>query len=83
MPEDRFPVVTVTVTRSAGSDGALLILVDTYEHLGEASRPLRILVNDDPVFADVPYEHGSDESLPEATDVTFNVYADQVAYLVD
>jgi hypothetical protein len=45
--------VKVTVTRSAGTDGAVLVLVDTgFEPDGSDGSPgLRVLVNDQPVFA--------------------------------
>lgn len=74
------PIVTVTVTRSAGPDGAVLVLIDTTEHFQEGSRPIRILLNDADVFADVPYLHPDDDDLREAKEVTVDVMAEQIAY---
>jgi hypothetical protein len=67
-------IVSVTVTRSAGADGALLVLIDTGE-------PLRIMFNDAYLYADVEYAHPENDELRDAGDVTLDVTAEQVAYL--
>lgn len=48
----------IIVTRSAGSDGAILIMIEgTFGEDGQA--PLRILVNDDQVFAQTDFARTS------------------------
>lgn len=56
------PSLTVTVTRSAGDDRAVLMLVDTnFEPDGSDKGPgLRILVNDDEAFVGKAYDLGAD-----------------------
>lgn len=51
--------VTITVTESAGSDGARLVIIDTDGEPdgSDGSRPLRVLVNDGTVYEGVPYIH--------------------------
>lgn len=54
--------VTVTVTRSAGDDGAVLILIDTpsFEPDGSDGGPgLRVLINDADAYVGVPYSGGN------------------------
>lgn len=75
------PVIAVTVTRSAGDDGALVVMLDTYEHRGQPSRPLRVVLNDEKVFADTGFDHdGGEQTDREAGDVQVQVYANQVQY---
>jgi hypothetical protein len=68
------PIVSVTVTRSAGTDGALLVMIDTVE-------PLRIMFNDAYLYADVKYAHPENDELRDAGQVIVDVVAEQVAYL--
>lgn len=44
--------IAVTVTRSAGSDGAVVILIDTTSD----DQDLRVLLNDEPVYFTREYE---------------------------
>lgn len=50
-------VADVIVTESEGSDGARLIIIDTSGEPdgSDGSRPIRVLVNDSPVYEGVPY----------------------------
>jgi hypothetical protein len=52
------PEVVVTVTRSAGLDGAVLVMIDTtFDPAGADRGPgLRVLVNDHPAWAGVAYQ---------------------------
>lgn len=53
----------VTITRSAGSDEAVVIFVDGplgedgADEMPDGSPRVRILLNDEPVYQPVPYEH--------------------------
>lgn len=60
--------VRVHVTTSAGSDGAVLVLIDTdFEPDGSDGSGLRVRVNDEVVYAGVDYEP-ADESSGELTE---------------
>jgi DNA-binding MarR family transcriptional regulator len=75
--------VKITVTRSAGNDGAVVVMVDTsFEPDGSDGGPgLRVLVNDDPAFSGRPYV---DARQPrKARYRTLEVNARQVEYLPD
>lgn len=49
--------VTVTITESAGQDGAPVVFVDTHEDLDAERGPaIRILLNDEPVYVGKDYE---------------------------
>ena len=72
---DEEPAATVTVSRSAGVDGALLVMID----VPDSARPLRVLVNDDAVLADVDYENPEGEPR-QAGSVEVDVYPSQVLY---
>lgn len=54
--------VEVTVTRSAGDDRAVLVIIDTaFEPDGSDDGPgLRILLNDDEVYVGKAYDFGKD-----------------------
>ena len=59
--------VTVTLTTSAGTDGAVLVIIDT---TGEPDgsdgwRGLRVMVNDGDVFVGVPYKNAAGETVAE------------------
>lgn len=62
-----FGGVTITVSPSGGTDGALVIFVDTlFEPDGSDGGPgLRVLVNDDDAYIGVPFEH---EDVPDCGD---------------
>lgn len=64
--------LTITVTRSAGTDGAVLVFIDTDgEPNGSDGGPaLRVLLNDDEAFVGVPYAL---DDHREAASVTFDV----------
>lgn len=49
--------ITTAITYSAGTDGAVLVLIDTtFEPNASDGGPgLRVLVNDEPVYAGVAY----------------------------
>jgi hypothetical protein len=72
--------VKVTVTRSAGTDGAVLVMVDTgFEPDGSDDSPgLRVLVNDQPVFAG--REYLTAEEPREADRRTLEVDVAEVQY---
>lgn len=67
-------IMTIYVTRSSGSDGAILILIDTAEGAG----PIRVAVNDGNVFAQADYEHS--EPPREARQKSMTVTAADIAY---
>lgn len=70
--------VSVTVTRSAGDDRAVVVIIDTdFEPDGSNGPGLRILVNNDEGFVGVPYQFGADH---EARSVTFDVELDEIDY---
>jgi hypothetical protein len=54
--------VTVTIQESAGTDGAVVLIIDTeFEPDASDGGPgLRILVNEDPTYVGVDYEHKED-----------------------
>ncbi|SRR6266704_603742 len=58
------PQAAVTVTRSAGADGAVVVFVDTdFEPDGSDDGPgLRVVVNDEPVYEGVAYQESDGES---------------------
>lgn len=66
----------MTVSRSAGVDGALLVMID----VPDSARPLRVLVNDDAVFADVDYGNPEGDEPRQAGSVEVDVYTSQVKY---
>lgn len=72
--------VKVTVTRSAGTDGAVLVMVDTgFQPDGSDGSPgLRVLVNDQPVFAGREYLEA--EEPREADRRTLEVDVAEVDY---
>lgn len=72
--------VTVTVTRSAGVDGAVVVLIDTdFEPGGEDGGPgLRVRVNDNKVYAGKPLKHLDGDA--EAECVVLHVDLKDIAY---
>lgn len=54
--------VEVTIQESAGSDGAVVVIIDTdFEPDASDGGPgLRVLINDDPTYAGVDYAHRKD-----------------------
>ena len=68
--------LTITVTRSAGKDGAVIVFIDTNgEPDGSDDGPaLRVLLNDHDVFSGVEYDDDADlGDGREASEVTFDV----------
>jgi hypothetical protein len=63
------PDVVVTVTRSAGLDGAVLVMIDTtFDPAGADHGPgLRVLVNDHPAWAGVAYQPVAEDTDPVDT----------------
>lgn len=59
--------VKVTITTSAGNDGAVVVFIDTtFEPDGSDVGPgLRVLLNDDPVFEGVEYRPDPTEDMDE------------------
>lgn len=59
---------TATITRSAGTDQAVVVFIDgpddehEHESMPDGSPRVRIRLNDEPVYAPVPYEHPEEES---------------------
>lgn len=77
--ESERSAVTITVTRSAGDDRAIVIFVDTdFEPSGSDGGPgLRILVNDDEAFVGKAYDFGGNH---EANAVNFEVSLSAIDY---
>ncbi len=55
-----FHGLTVTITRSAGTDGALVVFIDgppddDHEYNADGSPAIRVLLNDDPIYVGRPY----------------------------
>jgi hypothetical protein len=71
--------VTITVTRSAGDDRAVVVFIDTaFEPNGTDGGPgLRVLVNDDEAYVGTAYDLGAHH---EAKSVEFEVRSDDIAY---
>ena len=67
----------ITVTRSAGLDGAVVVFLD-----GEFPGGLRIVVNDKQEFGDT-YEPQVDAEERDALDVVFTYDLADIAYIVD
>jgi hypothetical protein len=76
------PDITVTVTRSAGDDRAVLVLIDTaFEPTGSDGGPgLRVLINDDEAYVGTAYDLGANH---EAGATTLVVSLDDIPYAVD
>ena len=72
--------LTIIVTRSAGDDRAVTILIDTdFEPDGSDGGPgLRILLNDDEAYAGKAYDLGAHH---EAKSVSFEVSLDEIDYI--
>ncbi len=55
----KFDGLTVTITRSAGTDGALVVFVDgpaaPADSNADDSPAIRVLLNDDPIYVGRPY----------------------------
>jgi hypothetical protein len=66
-PGPAIPEVLVTVTRSAGPDGAVLVFIDTPNFEPDGSPGLRVLVNDGDVFIGRPHQPAEDGQEREAT----------------
>ena len=70
------PDLTITVTRSAGDDRAVVVFIDTeFEPTGKPG--LRILVNDNEVYEGKRYELDANH---DAKSVSFEVSLDDIAY---
>jgi hypothetical protein len=69
------PDVVVTVTRSAGRDGAVLVMIDTsFEPDGRDGGPrLRVRINDDPVWVGVASQPVGDAKQVQADSRTLTV----------
>jgi hypothetical protein len=72
--------INITVTRSGGVDGAVLIFIDTDFEPGasDGGPGLRVLINDFDTYAGVAYD--SDGVNHEAKEVTLAVKLDEIAY---
>lgn len=55
--------VTITLTTSAGTDGAVVVFIDTEGEPdgSDGWRGLRVMVNDGDVFVGVPYKNAAGE----------------------
>jgi hypothetical protein len=69
LDEDAEPAIVVRVTRSSGPDGAVLVMIDTtFLPVPDADEPgpgLRVLVNDEPVFAGVAFQPPGESDLDD------------------
>jgi hypothetical protein len=79
MAEEQKGGLRITVTRSAGEDRAVLVLIDTaFEPFGtDGSTGLRVLLNDDEVYVGTAYDFGRHH---EAKSVELDVSLDDIAY---
>jgi len=77
--ESERAVLTISVTRSAGDDRAIVVFIDTdFEPNGSDDGPgLRVLINDDEAYTGKAYDYGSHH---EAKSVTFEVELPQIEY---
>lgn len=77
--ESERAVLTISVTRSAGDDRAIVVFIDTdFEPNGSDDGPgLRVLINDDEAYVGKPYDYGSHH---EAKDVKFEVELKDIDY---
>lgn len=73
--------IVITVTLSAGDDGATLIFIDTpFEPDGsDGSRGLRIVLNDDSLYDGVRFKEPAGGDRP-ANHYTFRVHTDSLQY---
>lgn len=58
-----FDDVEVTITRSAGEDGAIVVFIDgpsEADWMPDGSPRMRVLLNDEPIYSAVPYEPSPD-----------------------
>jgi hypothetical protein len=81
--ENRLPnAVTITVTRSAGDDRAMLVMIDTdFEPDGSDGGPgLRVLLNDDEAYVGKAYDFGANHPAKSAT---WCVGLDDIPYVTD
>ena len=72
--------VTISVTRSAGDDRAVVVFIDTegFEPGGFDGGPgMRVLINDDEAWVGKAYDYGGHH---EAKDVKFELTLDDIAY---
>jgi hypothetical protein len=71
--------VTISITRSAGDDRAVVVFVDTtFEPDASDGGPgLRVRVNDDPVYEGKEYESGGDRRVASRV---FTVGLDDIPY---
>ncbi len=76
------PEVTITVTRSAGDDRAVLIMIDTtFEPSGLGDSPgLRVLLNDDEAYVGKALDFGANHP---AMSQTWCVGLDDIPYVTD
>lgn len=60
---ERDPDITVTVTRSAGTDGAVVVFIDTHfePDASDDGPGLRVLINDHDTYAGKPFEVADEE----------------------
>jgi hypothetical protein len=81
--ENRLPnAVTITVTRSAGDDRAMLVMIDTdFEPDGSDGGPgLRVLLNDDEAYVGKALDFGANHP---AMSQTWCVGLDDIPYVTD
>jgi hypothetical protein len=74
------PDITITATRSAGLDGAVLVFIDTdFEPDASDGGPgLRIMLNDSDAYVGKQAEYADD--VVEAHERTFTVNLDEIQY---
>jgi hypothetical protein len=70
-------IITVTVTRSAGDDRAVLVLIDTEFDVRD-DPGLRVLLNDDEIFVGKAYDLGASHNA-EAKSLSLRL--DEIPYL--
>jgi hypothetical protein len=66
----------ITVTRSAGTDGAVVVFIDgDFDQTG-----LRVRVNDEPIYAAPAFEHDGGDNDREAKSVKLPFTLEDIAY---
>jgi hypothetical protein len=77
---EQTPELTISVTRSAGDDRAVLVFIDTtFEPFaaGPDDLGLRVLINDDEAYVGKAYDLGADH---QAKAKRFEVRLDEIPY---
>lgn len=76
---DQLRSFDIIVTRSAGDDQAVLVMIDgTFDEDGQP--PLRVLVNDEPVFSQADFSGDANDEGFDAGSTSFTIQPHQIGY---